>query len=286
MGRGLLPPEDQYATRASVNNITDPSTELSRLVRSWRSRLDPADFPGHAIPGFRYTRRRRKTRMTQEDVAQLIGVSSVWYGLLERGDRSQNYSDDFLDRTAYVLRLNPSERTALYLYAVGREPDTHDEVIDPLTPQLRRLLASQIHPAYLSNENWDVIAYNDAMCEWFPWVRYERNVMRWVFTYSDARRQLHRWDTDWAPLMLAQMRLANARNPDNLRLASLIDEIRSHNADAQQLWEQDPMVYTHPDGDHRQLHLPKHHGIKTVEIIAMSPMRAPALRFVTLVQVD
>ena len=281
-----MTPDPRQQPQPAIPTVTDPSAELSRMVRSWRERLEPAQIPGQISQRGNYPRRRRKTRLSQDDVARLIGVSSLWYGHLERGDRTQNYSDDFLDRTAYALRLNPAERTVLYLYAVGREPATDEQATVQLTDQLRRVVSAQPYPAYISNESWDVVVYNSHMRTWFPWVGYEKNVMRWVFTYGDARQQLHRWGQDWAPLMLAQMRMAHARNPENKRLASLIEEILASNEDARRLWETEPMAYVHPDGDRRQLHLPHHRGIKSIELVAMAPLRAPNVRFMMLLDLD
>ena len=53
-----------------------------------------------------------------------------------------------------------------------------------------------------------------------------------VFTYPEARRRLYNWDT---PLMLAQVPGARAHEPDNVRLANIIQEILSVNEDAHPL---------------------------------------------------
>jgi len=257
---------------------TDPSAELARLVRSWRERLNPAEIPG--LSGYSS---RRKTIVTQEDIARLIEFSSVWYGKLERGEPAR-YSDDFLDRAAIALRLTDDERMTLYLYAVGREPAPRGQHTTDLAPGgLRQIVHAQPWPAYISDEAWDVPEYNQHMRDWFPWVGYERNVMRWVFTYPEARQQLYDWDTDWAPLMLAQMRVANARNPNNMRLANLIREILRVNPDARRLWESEPTVYVHPDGDRRRLHLPYHDDVIGVEIVALGPLRATNVRLMMLI---
>jgi transcriptional regulator with XRE-family HTH domain len=255
--------------------------ELSRLVRSWRERIDPASIPGLVRDG------RRKSLVSQEDMARLIEVSSVWYGRLERGEQA-GYSDDFLNRTAMALRLNDDERMLLYLYAVGHEPAPHgtrSTVV--LTEPLKRVVHSQPWPAYISDESWDVVDYNRHMLDWFPWVGsgLENNVMRWVFTYPDAREQLYNWENDWAPLMLAQMRVANARQPDNMRLAQLIREILQDEY-ARRLWEKESMVYVHPDGDRRKLHLPYHHEVIDIELVALAPLRAANVRLMMLLPLD
>lgn len=255
----------------------DPRSELARLVRSWRERLNPNEIPGLVS---RYPRHRNV--VSQEDMARLIGVSSVWYGKFERGGDA-HYSDDFLDRTSIALRLNPDERMMLYLYSVGREPATRSRHRGSLIGGLTRVVHTQQVPTYISDDSWDIVEYNECAGKWFPWVVYERNLMRWVFTYPEARQQLHDWATDWAPLMLAQMRVASARQPDNTRLAELIREILDVNEDARALWEKNPSIYVHPDGDHRKMHVPNHDGLVTVEIVALSPLRDTNFRLVFLV---
>jgi len=220
-------------------------------------------------------------------MARLIGVTATWYGKLERGEPG-NYSDDFLERTAYALRLSDEEKMMLYLYAAGREPSSQDKDPQPtleVTEGLRRIVDEQPWPAYISDVSWDVVHYNQHMRDWFPWVGYEQNVMRWVFTYPEARQQLYNWETDWAPLMLAQMRVANGKYPENMRLARLIQEITRVNDYARDLWDNQPAVYVHPDGDRRKLHLPHHRKIIEIEIVANSPMRAPSARLMMLIPI-
>jgi len=258
---------------------SDTSAELARLMRSWRERLDPAAVPALAA-GYP---RRRKSHASQEDIAGLIGVSSVWYGKLERGERAQ-YSDDLLDRTAIALRLSENERMMLYLCAVNREPaPRRNHAGTVVTPGLEQVVQRQPWPAYVSDGSWDIVTFNDVVREWFPWVVYERNLMRWAFTYPEARHQLYDWEHAWAPVMLAQMRVANARQPHNMRLAQLIREILTVNVEARRMWENEPAVYVHPDGDRRGLRLPDRQEVITVEIVALAPLRANEFRLVLLI---
>lgn len=263
--------------------MTNPqaSDELKRLVRSWRLRLNPDEIPGLNAGRARNRRHRRHT-VSQEMVANLIGYTVGWYSSLERGE-SQNYSTDFLDRVAYTLRLSPTEKTLLFLYAAGHEPSTQRpsskaDLAKPLKP----VLEAQPWPAYISDEAWDLVDSNQHMRDWFPWISHETNVMRWVFTYPEARNQLYRWETDWAPQMLAQLRTACARLPDNRRLNEVLTEILQVNRDARRLWDQ-PLAYLHPDGDRRSLYLPYHRKVKPIQLVALEPMRAPGSRIIMLV---
>ena len=267
------------------NTTPTPETteELARLVRSWRERLNPDEIPGlHASA----MRSRRRKRVSQEQAAALIGYSVGWLSSLERGDQ-QNYSVDFLDRVAYTLRLSPAEKTLLYLLATGHEPPVRvRESTMKATETLQRILDAQPWPAYTNDEAWDLVAYNQHMQDWFPWVAgHENNVMRWVFTYPEARQQLYRWDTDWGPQMLAQMRFAHARIPGNERLTEVITEILQINEDARRFWDEST-TYIHPDGDNRSLYLPYHRKVQPIELIALEPMRAPGSRIMMLIPID
>lgn len=261
----------------------ETSEELARLVRSWRERLNPDEIPGLHVHG---ARSRRRKRVSQEQAAALIGYSVGWLSSLERGEK-QNYSVDFLDRVAYTLRLSPAEKTLLFLLATGHEPPIPvRESTMEVTETVRKLLDAQPWPAYINNEAWDLIAYNQHMQKWFPWVAgHESNVMRWVFTYPEARQQLHQWDSDWGPQMLAQMRFAHARFPGNKRLTEVISEILRVNTDARQFWD-DASTHIHPDGDRRSLYLPYHRKVQPIELVALEPMRAPGSRVMMLIPVE
>jgi transcriptional regulator with XRE-family HTH domain len=257
--------------------------ELARYVRAWRMRLNVDDIPGLSAA---YPRARRGRHASKELVAFLTGSGINWYAKLERGD-PENYSDDFLNRVAYALRLSPDEKSLLFLLATGCALVTtvHESRMRN-TPTIQRILDAQPWPAYANDESWDLIGHNEHMAKWFPWVEgHENNIMRWVFTFPEARTQLHRWDTDWGPQMFAQMRFTQAQRPDDERLASLIDEILDLNADARQFVEH-PLTYPHNDGDHRSLHLPLHPKVQPIELVAFAPMRAPGSRFMMLIPID
>lgn len=257
------------------------SAELRRLVRSWRLRLDPLSIPGLGVDAL------HRQNVSQEQMAQLVGSSTLWYGRLERGELAARYSEDFLEKVAYSLQLNDDERTVLFLLAAGRSPAPRIRTSSTaVNDVLRRVIDRQPWPAYISDRGWDVVVHNDAMREWFPHFAFERNIMRWVYYYPQSKLQLIDWETSWAPLMLAQLRAAHARWPDNERIAELIRESLQVNDYARQLWDTDPMVYVHPDGDRRKLNLPWEQGVREVEIVAWTPMRADDLRVVMLVPVE
>ncbi len=254
------------------------SAELHALVRRWRQRLVPK-----RIPGLPADSQRRKT-VSQETIAALIGVSAKWYGHLERGELNFNYSDEFLDRCAYALNLSEDERRVLYFLAVGHEPAALDSTAThDVGDAVRRIVETLPWPAWVSDQAWDRIVENSAAHAWFPHMAFEKNIMRWVFYYPQSKLQLVDWYTSWAPSMLAQMRAANAKFQNNARLTQVINETLAVNEFARHLWDTQPMVYVHPDGDRRRLLIPDLPDPIEIEIVAWAPMGHPDLRIVMLI---
>lgn len=267
------------ATLVRPLNIGGSQTELSALLRAWRKRLTPAD-----VPGFVQYPHRRKQTLSQDDVARLVGSTSFWYGELERG-RVGRYSDDFLDRVAVALHLSDGEREVLYSLAVGRQPVPRLQPSREVSQTMERLVAAQQCPAYIMDSAFDVKAWNAGAGAWFHWLPTESNLMRWVFTDPAARQQLYRWEEDWAPSMLAQLRMAHAREPDNAALTQLIREIITGNEEARSRWEKNPTVVDAGNGV-RGICVSDCDTPVRVEVIACSPLGYPGMQMVIMVPVE
>ena len=87
-------------------NPTDSASmsgSLGEFLRSCRDAIDPAQV-GIDQPG----KRRRVPGLRREEVAQLAGVSVVYYMRLEQG-QSADASDEVLLALARALRLSPTE---------------------------------------------------------------------------------------------------------------------------------------------------------------------------------
>jgi transcriptional regulator with XRE-family HTH domain len=80
---------------------------LRKFLVSRRSRLRPEDV------GLPATSRRRVVGLRQEEVAELVSVSSDWYRRFESG-RPIRVSAQFLAKLSKALRLSPLERIGLY----------------------------------------------------------------------------------------------------------------------------------------------------------------------------
>lgn len=92
-----------------------PRSELAVLLKSLRQRIDPGvrTLGSHArVPG------RLGKRVTQEELAEVIGVSREWYAILESGSAKARASTALVDRLSDALMLTPEERAALFQLAL------------------------------------------------------------------------------------------------------------------------------------------------------------------------
>jgi len=91
-----------------------PSARLRTLLRHFRVRIDPDEKalgPRDRLPS------RRGKGVTQEELAECIGVSRYWYGMLE-SERPVRVSITLLDRLARILMLSARERAMLFALAL------------------------------------------------------------------------------------------------------------------------------------------------------------------------
>jgi hypothetical protein len=252
------------------------NSELAGCVKAWRYRL-----PRDAWRA-RGESRRRRGSVTQEEIAEAIGVSVVWYSNLERGVPA-NYSDAFLDAVAETLRLSEDERVLLYLLAMGRTPAPLPGDATTVVPDrsLHQVVSGQRWPTYVLNRYFQVVLHNEPCESYYPWLRNDSSYPRWLLTSEDARERLVRWENDWAAPLLAQLRLVRARHPRDTRIATLIDACLRASPDARRLWDR----YTaqeYPPHSRRSIRLPDDRQT-IVDIVTMTDVKPNELRIVTLI---
>jgi DNA-binding XRE family transcriptional regulator len=91
---------------------------LGYFLKERRRRIDPATTVVGARPRLP---NRVGRRVTQEEIAEAIDVSRVWYALLESG-KATGTSLRLLDRLAVAFGLSPSERVTLFSSATSGAP--------------------------------------------------------------------------------------------------------------------------------------------------------------------
>lgn len=249
----------------------------------WRRRLRLDDLNKLTRAG----QRRRSQHYSQEDVARTAKVATRWYATLERGELENAFSAELLDRIAEALRLDAEERRVLFLLAGGTEPAPQPSPLPAtVSPEIRAMLECHPWPAYVTDETWQLLAYNQATLEWFPHANTETNMMRWMFCSQAAREQLLDWESKHAPLMLAQLRAQYARMPESPALRELISEILSSSDVAREQWTTRPVVSLERFTEPRQMYVAGATEPTTVTVISMVPVARPEIRYTAIIPID
>ncbi|GAA0423685.1 helix-turn-helix transcriptional regulator [Streptomyces luteireticuli] len=240
------------------------------------------------VPGFTAKFGRAcRPYLNQDEVAILLKVSRRWYAALERGEEN-DYSNRFLDAVTRVLRLSDSERHTLFTVAANRQPPVKRQSIVNIDAELRRFVAANPFPCYISDEAFDVLFCNDAAAEQYQFMRREAepNTMLWALTDEGARIQLVDWERSWAPPMAAQLRHNALRYPNHERLQEVVKQVKADET-ARAIYDGNLRTDMHPDGARRKVYFPHHHDREfEVGLIAMPLLRNPGIRVMSLVPVE
>ncbi|MEU4949850.1 helix-turn-helix transcriptional regulator [Streptomyces lavendulae] len=232
---------------------------------------------------------RQAAGITQAPVARALGMGVRTYRNVEKGATPPRFTKAQCDALADVLQLDKSERHALLLYNIGTTLD--DDPLVGASPELRRALRLLIDrqmpsPTYLTDRNWNVLAYNQAMAEWWPWVMEpQANLMRWALTNPEARTQYHDWDKH-AMAYVRLLKFAQATHKDNAELAELIADVR-RNSDVDRIWRTEADMEADRDGHVFRMIIPAL-GWETVEVVShvLYPASMPHCRFVVITWVE
>ena len=182
---------------------------------------------------------RRVAGLRREEVAALTAISTDYYTRLEQG-RIQA-SRPVLDSLARALRLDDDQRA--YLYELAARDDRRPPPRlsrSTAQPQLQRMLDDMPHtPAFVIGPRTEIVAWNAmgaALITDFGEIPAEqRYFIRLLFT-NPAMRDLY---ADWegvTRLAIAQMRMHNANNPGDERLAALVRELSVLDGQFRQWW--------------------------------------------------
>jgi transcriptional regulator with XRE-family HTH domain len=206
--------------------------DLGTFLRSRRERLAPAEV------GLPPGGRRRTPGLRREELALISGVSTSWYTFLEQG-RDVRPSVQVLEALAGALSLTGDERDHLMRLG-GFAPATRGpgpETVDPALADLVAALGPR--PAYVTAASFDVLTINDAARELFTGMTAPggppANVALWVFTDPRAGEVLVDRE-EVARGVLARLRAATARHPDDARVAAVVETLRRESAEAAAWW--------------------------------------------------
>ncbi|MGX1549461.1 helix-turn-helix transcriptional regulator [Streptomyces adustus] len=209
--------------------------ELSDFLRSRRARVAPEQVG--VTPGAS----RRVPGLRREEVALLAGLSVDYYIRMERG-RVANASEAVLEAVARALRLDDAERAHLFNLA---RPQSVVRVSRPavawrVRPGAYALLeVLRDVPAMILDGRMDVLALNRMACaiyaDFDAVPTRERNLARFIFLDPAARELFIDWDMA-AHMVVTGLHLYAGRNPKDLQLTELVDQLSAVDKDFRRWW--------------------------------------------------
>jgi transcriptional regulator with XRE-family HTH domain len=214
-------------------------TSLGATIHAWRDRLTPA------AAGLPSGRARRAAGLRREELSDLAGVSVDYIVRLEQG-RATTPSPQIVSALARALQLSREERDHLYRLA-GLQPPQDGTITDHIPPGMQRVLTRLGEaPVSVFTADWRLIWWNRS---WAALIgdpsglaAEDRNLVKSRFPVPSDRGRLAAWPivsenseaTDRA--IVADLRRASARYPDDPRLARLISRRLDGNPRFARLW--------------------------------------------------
>ncbi|MBB5773492.1 helix-turn-helix domain-containing protein [Nonomuraea jabiensis] len=219
----------------------DARRQLGEFLQTRRSRLQPDD-----VGVTTYGDRRRVPGLRREELALLAGVSTSYYSRLEQG-QAANASPEVLDALARALRLDEAERRNLHELATGgrrRGPGRRPapERVSPATRQLIATLGDV--PVVVLGRRSDVLAWNTAGHALYAGhlatddpdtPRQRPNMARLMFLDAHTRDLYADWAAK-ARTVVATLRTASGRHPDDPLLAALLGELTVKSPEFATMW--------------------------------------------------
>lgn len=210
--------------------------QLADFLRRRREAIRPAEV------GIADGPRRRTAGLRREEVAMLAGMSVDYVVRLEQG-RSSQPSTQLLGALARALRLSDDERDHLFHLAGHRPPPAEGVARLARAGLVRMLDLLGATPAMVLSDLGEVLAQNRAA------VLLAGDHTRFT---GDRRYAVHRWFTDpaaravtppeeharQARQLVADLRAAAGRRPDDPTVAGLVARLRAASAEFRRLWDE------------------------------------------------
>ena len=222
-----------------MKSVTTAETSLAATLRVWRDRLTPAEV------GLPAGWSRRAPGLRREELADLAGLSVDYVVRLEQG-RAITPSGQVVAALARALTLTRAERDHLYSLA-GLQPPGDRIISDHISPGVQRLLTrlGEVSVAVFAadwrllwwNHSWAALLgdpsriapeHRSLVCSRFPTPGSLGGVEAWPVRSGNAEA------TDRA--IVADLRRASARYPEDRRLAELLRRTIDGNPHFAQLW--------------------------------------------------
>ena len=216
-------------------------TSLGATIHAWRDRLTPAEV------GLPAGRGRRTVGLRREELSELAGISVDYIVRLEQG-RAVTPSAQIVSALARALRLTRGERDHLYGLA-GLQAPRDGTITDHIPPGMQRVLTRLGEtPVAVFAADWRLIWWNRSWAALLgdpsSLSPEDRNLVRSRFPADAEHGRLARWPvlsenregTDRA--IVADLRRASARYPDDQRLTGLIRRLLDDSPRFARLWQE------------------------------------------------
>ncbi|MFG6444269.1 helix-turn-helix transcriptional regulator [Microbacterium sp. P06] len=210
-------------------------SEFASVLRAWRERVGPAEVGLPAGSG------RRTAGLRREELAALAGVSVDYIVRLEQG-RATNPSVQMLAALARALRLSEEERDHLYRVGGAAAP-TRSVVPRHITPGVRRIMDR------LGDVPMAVFTASHEFLQWNPlWAALvgdpseftgiERNLVWRSFMLGHDGVEFDAvHEEEFASDLVADLRSAVGRYPDDAALTQLVSSLRSASPEFERRWK-------------------------------------------------
>jgi transcriptional regulator with XRE-family HTH domain len=212
---------------------------LGPTIRAWRDRLTPA------AAGLPPGRARRAAGLRREELADLAGVSVDYIVRMEQG-RAMTPSAQVVSSLARALQLSRQERDHLYRLA-GLQPPRDGTIIDHIPPGMQRVLTRLGEtPVSVFAADWRLIWWNRSWAALLgdpsSVAAEDRSLVKSRFPVAGDRGHVavspvtsdNTEASDRA--IVADLRRASARYPEDARLAALITRTLNGNPRFARLW--------------------------------------------------
>jgi len=212
---------------------TDRRAELRAFLMSRRARLRPSDV------GLPETGRRRTPGLRREEVAQLAGLSTEWYTLLEMA-KDLRVSDRTIHGVARALKLSAAETSHLQNLITGELPAAAPTATgaDIDASLLAVLDGYQTGPAMLLNARMDVIAENaQARAVFGDLARAEGDEKNWLWYLYTNHHLIGEWESQ-ARQVTATFRGVFCEHATDTRYSGLVERLLTTSEPFRRLWNE------------------------------------------------
>jgi transcriptional regulator with XRE-family HTH domain len=271
--------------------------ELADFLKTRRARLHPEQF------GLPSVGTRRTPGLRRDEVAQLAGVGLSWYTWLEQG-RDITVSDQVLESLVKTLQLDTEERNHLFLLARGSVPmiDEQLETDQSIAGHQEILDALGANPAYLIDQRYNVLAWNESACQVFGnyalLTAQERNLVWRCFMQPSYRQLYVNWE-EAAQRSVMSFRALYDLHAGDAWFEQFVADLKQASPEFSALWSQHDVKWSCNPHHDKELNHPQLGRLivngatlispdaPTLRLVVFTP-RSPetALKFATLAQTE